>query len=296
MDFTQLSKKIIEKCPEVLNSAWKAAHALALSELSDVPAFTKFGGAEPFRSKNFRWPKCSECEKQKAFICQINIGKLPEKMKLHIKRNDGLFQCFFCLKCLPYDGCFDDIYFVPGDDFVPSLQSLASKSIFQNQLITKKLPAALKSFILNYNEVYQRWDWEGFEERQVEEWIELKREIPRFEEIRSSEEGEHIILAKTGVTEDELMDMEDEDVSWGQDEPDATQIQFPNSGIKLGGYVRWCQGVEYPKCPDCKVKMTVTFLQMEEDSLFPFSWGDAGTAHVTLCTECGRPGLGWACC
>merc|ERR1719427_2461944 len=108
MDFTQLSKKLIEKCPEVLNSAWKAAHAaLALSELSDVPASTKFGGAEPFRSKNFRWPKCSECKRQKAFICQINIGKLPEKMKLHIKRNDGLFQCFFCLECLPYDGCFD---------------------------------------------------------------------------------------------------------------------------------------------------------------------------------------------
>eukprot|EP00092_Neocalanus_flemingeri_P018493 GFUD01020013.1.p1 GENE.GFUD01020013.1~~GFUD01020013.1.p1 ORF type:complete len:293 (-),score=74.13 GFUD01020013.1:17-895(-) len=292
MNFTQLSQKIREKCPEVVKTACKPVQAV--EEPSALPTGTKFGGAEPFRSKNFSWPKCLECKKQKTFICQINIEKIPEKIKLHIKRNDGLFQCFFCVECMPFDGCVDDICFVPSCELVPNLQSLVSRSIFHNNLTTKELPEALKSSVLIHNEVFQQWDWEGFEETKIEKWVELKREIPRCEEIMDG--GEHIILVQTGVTNDELIDMEDEDVSWGQDGEEDTPFQFPSSGIKLGGYIRWCQGVEYPDCPDCKVKMTITFLQMEEDRIFPFSWGDAGTAHVTLCPECGRPGLGWACC
>ena len=31
----------------------------------------------------------------------------------------------------------------------------------------------------------------------------------------------------------------------------------------MGGWVRWCQGVEYPSCPGCKIPMTVPLLQME---------------------------------
>ena len=34
-------------------------------------------------------------------------------------------------------------------------------------------------------------------------------------------------------------------------------------GVKLGGYVSWVQGVEYPECPDCKVDMKTTFLQVK---------------------------------
>ena len=61
--------------------------------------------------------------------------------------------------------------------------------------------------------------------------------------------------------------------------------------------VCFTQSPEYPTCPDCKVKMTVTLLQMEDhDGILAFGWGDAGTAHVTLCPGCDRPGLGWACC
>ncbi len=56
------------------------------------------------------------------------------------------------------------------------------------------------------------------------------------------------------------------------------------------------QGVEYPKCPDCDRVMDVTFLQLEDDPrVLGFMWGDAGVAHVTLCPECKRPALGWAC-
>jgi len=285
MNFSQLSTEIVEKCPEVLKAAWEP---VATSEGSTTGNVTKFGGAEPFRSEQFRWPKCVECGKQKTFICQINIAKLPTKVKLNIKRSDGLFQCFFCLDCMPFDGCFDDIYFLPESELIPNLQSLASKCVFQSDENTQKLPDALRSFVLTHNEVYRRSDWEGFEEKQVESWVELKQEIPSCEEITGSDGGEHIILTRTDITEDELIDLEDNE--------EESPLGFPNSGIKIGGYVKWCQGVEYPTCPDCKVKMTIMFLQMERDVLFPFNWGDSGTAHVTLCPDCGRPGLGWACC
>jgi len=293
MNFTQFSKTILEKCPEVLNLAWKPVQGN--ENASDKSTGSKFGGADPFRSKYFQWPKCSECGKQKEFICQINIKNLPEKLQEHIQRNTGIFQCFFCLHCMPCDGCFEDIFFVPETELFPSLQSLASRFIFQNNISTNALPEKLKSYVLKYNEVFQRSDWEGFDEKNIKEWIELKREVPGYEELTGYGEGEeHVILTKTGLSRDELLDMDAE----GSSGPDVVNapIQFPASGIKLGGYVRWCQGVEYPTCPDCQVPMSITFLQMEDDNLFPFLWGDCGTAHVTLCPDCGRPGLGWACC
>jgi len=287
MNFSQLSEKILSRCPEVLRQSWKPLQACG--NLSSTSTVTKFGGADPFRPKNFTWPKCPECLKQKAFICQIDVEKLPSNLKHHIKRTNGLFQCFFCIECMPYDGCFDDIYFVPGHQLIPNLQSLVYQNIFKNNICAEKLPKALKSSLLEYNEVYQQWVWERFEERQVIDLVENKREFPRCEEITESEDSNLSILNKIGISRDELIDIEHED----KDEDD-TSFRFPNRGIKLGGYIRWCQGPEYPTCPDCKIKMTVTFLQMEYDSLFSCEWGDSGTAHVTLCPQCGRPGLGWA--
>ena len=40
----------------------------------------------------------------------------------------------------------------------------------------------------------------------------------------------------------------------------------PGPGVKLGGWVRWCQGVEYPHCSRCGLAMDTTFLQLEEVS------------------------------
>ena len=80
MDFSELSKNINEKCPEVLKAAFQPVEASEIT--GDCPTVTKFGGSQPFRSSKFRWPKCSECEKHKTFICQINISSLPGKVKL----------------------------------------------------------------------------------------------------------------------------------------------------------------------------------------------------------------------
>jgi len=291
MNFTQFSEKILEKCPELLNWAWKPVQSD--EDTSVMSTRSKFGGVDPFRSKNFHWPSCSECSEQKTFICQIHIKNLPEKLKEYIQRKTGLFQFFFCLRCRP-SGHFEDIFFISEEELIPSLQSLASRYIFLNNISTDALPEKLKSVVIKYNEVFQRSEWEEeFEERNITEWVELKREVPGYEELTVYEDfSEHAILTKTGISKDDLLDMDhEEDIEAGN-----APIQFPASNIKLGGYVRWCQGVRYPTCPDCRVQMTITFLQMEADDIFPYLWGDCGTAHVTLCPQCGRPGLGWACC
>ena len=63
MNFSELSKNVSEKCPEVLKAAFQPVEASEVS--GDCPTVTKFGGTEPFRSSKFQWPACSECEKQK---------------------------------------------------------------------------------------------------------------------------------------------------------------------------------------------------------------------------------------
>jgi len=283
----QISEKILEKCPDVLNFAWKPVQGN--EPASDKSTESKFGGADPFRWKHFQWPKCSKCGKQKEFICQINIKNLPVKLQEHIQRNTGIFQCFFCLRCRPGGGYFEDIFFVPEADLFPSLQSLASRFIFQNNISTNVLPEKLKSYVLKYNEVFQRSDREWFEEKYIKEWVEVKRELPTYEELEEMEKAGNI--QSTQVLD--LLDMDRQE----EEDPEAVDvpIQFPAPGIKLGGYVQWCQFVSYPTCPACRVQMSITFLQMEDDDLFSYLWGDCGTAHVTLCPLCGRPGLGWAC-
>ena len=144
---------------------------------------------------------------------------------------------------MPYDGCFDNIYFVPESELLPDLQSQALKKIS----------------ILFENEIFPQCDWESFEEKKVAGWSEIKPEIPPIDEIIN--DGKHKILTNSNIREEELTDME---------EDDNNVIGFPYSGIKLGGYIRWCQGVDYQTCPDCGVMMTITFLQMESTTLFPF--------------------------
>ena len=97
------------------------------------------------------------------------------------------------------------------------------------------------------------------------------------------------LARKLGIT------AEDEDPYLEDDDYDASTILTPQGGIKLGGYIRWCQQIQYPTCPRCKLMMDVTFLQLEDDTMYNFSWGDCGTAHVTLCPKCGKAGMSWAC-
>jgi len=292
MDLRLFFDKILEKCSEVLKDVWKPVYG----SVPDRFAGTKFGGADPYRWKYFQWPYCLECGNQKEFICQINIKNLPENLQEHIQRKTGLFQCFLCLHdyCLLNHICyFDDIFFVPETELFPSLQSLAARFIFQNNISTNNLPEKLKTYVLKYNEVFQFRDDMTLhvEEKNIKEWIEAKRELPNYYEFKNSSKLN--ILTKINVSEEELYDISmeyDDMVDRGAviDNP----IQFPSSALKLGGYCLWWDNdhCKYGKCPDCQVERSINFLQMNgwEDDHFP-GWMDV--AHVTLCPQCGRPGI-----
>jgi len=69
----------------------------------------------------------------------------------------------------------------------------------------------------------------------------------------------------------------------------------PAAGEKLGGWPAWAQGVEYPRCPDCKEPMQVIF-QLDSEQNLPHGWGDMGVGHLSLCQQ--HPdtlAFGWAC-
>jgi len=286
MDFKELTCRIQDRCPEVARSAWRPLQARGLSQ--DKFA-TRFGGNRPFRHSSFRWPICEECHAHKAFLCQINLERVPVEIQEQIKRSSGLFQLFYCLECTPLD-YFRDMSFVPKSEFVPSLKALAAISVVKNKQSTKGLPDHVQSFVADYTEDVPEAEYDGdvFEEKEVAKWEELKwKEVPNFEEMLYHNNGD--LAKKVGITSD------DDDLYINEDEYEAHTILTPQGGIKLGGYIRWCQQIEYPTCPRCKLKMDVTFLQLEDDDMYNFSWGDCGTAHITLCPHCGNAGMSWAC-
>lgn len=64
---------------------------------------------------------------------------------------------------------------------------------------------------------------------------------------------------------------------------------------KLGGWPAWVQGVEYPDCPRCGAMMRLVF-QLDSDDHLPWTFGDAGTGHLTQCpAHADVLAFGWAC-
>ncbi len=75
----------------------------------------------------------------------------------------------------------------------------------------------------------------------------------------------------------------------------AEAIAVASAGDKLGGWPRWIQGVEYPSCPRCGVRMHL-LLQLDSEDNLPHAFGDGGCGHVTQCPA--HPDVltfGWAC-
>ena len=293
----ELIDRVLATCPMLARSSWYPIHKPG--DDTDSGHDTKFGGNKPFRPDNFRWPICDECNAHKAFVCQINIATLPPLLQEHIKMTSGLFQLFYCLECMPLN-CFKDVYIIKSSQLVPSLQSLAAnKAVRLKSYNPKKLPLTLRNFVQDYTEKVPLHEVFGdeLEENVVEGWNMVRAELPNTQEYRDIESIAEEIKSKADLSEGQF----DTFVDLLSDDPDSALeahvgVTSAGSGVKLGGWIRWCQGVEYPECPDCPgVTMDITFLQMEEDEVYEFGWGDCGTGHVTLCPQCGRPGLQWAC-
>ena len=123
MDVDQLAAKIISECPQLVRPAWlpvKAQHCSGRLQAS------KIGGCNPFRRKNFQWPKCNGCSQHKSFLLQLELRTLPASARaLWGGMQSGLFQVFYCFHCYP-PRCFDGMELIPESDMIPSLKTLAS--------------------------------------------------------------------------------------------------------------------------------------------------------------------------
>lgn len=74
-------------------------------------------------------------------------------------------------------------------------------------------------------------------------------------------------------------------------------VEDTRSGQKVGGWPNWCQGVEYPACPECGEPMENVLLQLESEAVESVRFGDTGTAHATQCrNHANQLAFGWACC
>lgn len=279
-----LEDKFVTHFPQLVRSAWKPEKATTPSENWRA---SRFGGKRPFRRTNFRWPRCEECNHQKCLLVQLDVFTLPQEAQELSGLKEGLLQVFYCLSCTPFRDVFSDLWVVPPTELVPSLQCLAASTIMAAGIPLGGLPTKLKDAVEGYTEQFDSAKCQGLEEVEVAAWRHLGKEIPSMTELREEAEA----LEQAGITEEALEKQCDSNDS------KIGHLHWHIPNVKLGGWVRWCQDIEYPVCSRCNVEMRLPLLQMEQTvGMLDYMWGDSGTAHITLCPTCHRLGLGWACC
>ncbi|GIQ84143.1 hypothetical protein KIPB_005586 [Kipferlia bialata] len=68
------------------------------------------------------------------------------------------------------------------------------------------------------------------------------------------------------------------------------------TGLYIGGWFNWCQGEEYPDCPECGQTMNGTVLNIESLAVIDLMLGDCGTAQICQCpTHERQMTMVWAC-
>lgn len=109
---------------------------------------------------------------------------------------------------------------------------------------------------------------------------------------------EHVIVGWKPVDDyPSIIELQDLNITVSDEDVDLLyDLNSPYQGDKLLGWPSWIQGVEYPKCPDCKKLMSLVF-QLDSEQGLDYTFGDAGCAHVTQChNHPNRLAIRWACC
>lgn len=89
-----------------------------------------------------------------------------------------------------------------------------------------------------------------------------------------------------GWTEQEdypsYVELDDPSIHLDEPQRDVLLESFPRAGEKLLGWPLWIQDVEYPDCRICGTRMEMLF-QIDSEQNLPYTFGDAGTGHITQC-------------
>ena len=199
----------------------------------------------------------------------------------------GLFQFFYCHVCMP-DETFEDMYIIESPDLVPSLKSLAAEKVASlEEYDPMTLPPILRKFVKEYTESMGD-GWEP-DETVVDRWIK-RTKLPRYDEILDSEsDTAQLIKREASLTEEQYQSF------LGQLSDHNFEDCIITSDTKLGGWFHWGDWSEnevmYLECPNCKVRMDITFLQIADTEEY---WGHpqySRTGFLMLCPQCQKPGV-----
>ncbi|GIQ81167.1 protein of unknown function DUF1963, partial [Kipferlia bialata] len=202
-------------------------------------------GGIGFLSEDEELPQCGECGEQMALVVQLNLSQLPEDVQESLRLGDeGLIQLYMCK--------IEDTDCETWEAFsTAELVRFVPPEDMEN--------ARTREDILS---LYESED-KVYREAPIVGVVKRAQDFPKGDEM------------SFGVDHNDDMYNALHEFVW---ENGAT------SGIHVGGWFNWCQGVEYPDCPECGETMTGTVLNIEsiEDQI-GLMWGDCGTAQICQC-------------
>jgi hypothetical protein len=218
----------------------------------------QFGGV-PLLKPDEDWPRCPGCGRGMNLMIQLDLARMPPGL---YPLSEGVLQYFQCAQ----PGCPAE------EESAAAFNSSQLLRIIANAgLHTPKVPA----------------DVTPHPTRVVARWVVLW-------DLPSPEEHERLGLTYTygfspGMTKTT--------VAWPDghvnttppiEEPAdgsaglAESIAQAADGDKLGGWPRWVQSVELPRCPQCDREMQY-LMQLDWHDNIPDTFGDLGTGHITFC-------------
>jgi uncharacterized protein YwqG len=220
---------------------------------------SKFAGL-PWLASDEPWPTCPQCSTVMPLFLQLNLAHLPQALRKEFGR--GLLQLFYCTSC-------DDGW-----------EAFATTSLVR--LIQPTRVGALVTEPPGSFPPKTITAWEAFED------FPGPPDHPQlgldYQYERGPSSHTKVTCPAFGIAVDVL---DDDDL--------ASHVSSAAPGDKLAGWPYWIQGPEYPTCPRCQQQMRLVFQFDSEDHL-PFTFGDAGTGHITQCPDHKEiVAFGWAC-
>eukprot|EP00033_Pygsuia_biforma_P002039 GCRY01002267.1.p1 GENE.GCRY01002267.1~~GCRY01002267.1.p1 ORF type:complete len:442 (-),score=59.91 GCRY01002267.1:77-1402(-) len=287
------------------NNYYRVPYSIRTEEASSPLSVlaSKFGGPRPYTGGLTEWPTCRDCGKPMFFAFQINLDEIPKDKGADY--GTGLFQMFQCGDCDTFEtDCGANFLRVvplqrkPTSPSPDSLVGQCGQVISSYHVSTAEVPSHLKHYLdqlkdydaqLNCPDLcpanYAALPMEMCAVKRDAElavvgFDELRPDWPMEEELEMlCEEDGHSVRVNCEY------DYEDEGI--------------PNSGVKIGGFPYWIQGVEYDNhiCPRCQKPKRLFFMQLSEDSvLYNDPIGDCGTGQIMMCAEHKEEvSYGWAC-
>jgi hypothetical protein len=239
-----------------LRKAWRPVIASDAYAWQTVGA--QFGGPALLPSGE-SWPTCGDCGLPMRPMVQLDVAHLPQGL---FPIQAGLLQHF---QCANWPAC------TSASGYLPFGRAQLLRVVENNALRTSPAPPGVTPYpvrpVARWNEF---WDLPAAEEH---ERLGLEYEYEFLPGVTKTSVAWH----EGGVARSDPVVQ-----SNGEERGLAETIADAAGGDKIGGWPKWVQRVEYPRCPECSAEMRF-LLQLGWHDNLPESFGDLGTGYLTFC-------------